>query len=219
MIMNPVFTYMDALGYLAAGIVFLTFCMRTMTSLRLTAIASNVAFISYSIAAQLTPILVLHSALLALNLTQLFRIRRQLSRSETAALKAASGDFSDGFAWLLPMTRKRRFERGERLFAKGDPSEALFVIRQGRVMLPELGITLGPGEILGEISLFSADRTRTATALAAEDIEVGEMSEREVHQLCQDHPAFAYNLTQIITRRLVSNLRNAPPSLRMRDAG
>ena len=60
--MNP-----DTIGYLAAGLVFATFCMRSMVPLRLVAIASNVAFIAYAYLGELTPVLVLHGLLMVVN--------------------------------------------------------------------------------------------------------------------------------------------------------
>jgi len=59
------------LGYLAAGLVFATFCTKRMISLRTLAISSNIAFIGYSYLGELRPILILHAALLPLNLHRL----------------------------------------------------------------------------------------------------------------------------------------------------
>lgn len=58
-------------GYLASSLVFATFYMQKTIPLRIAAIASNVAFILYACSSNLTPILVLHSALLPLNLFRL----------------------------------------------------------------------------------------------------------------------------------------------------
>ena len=58
----------DALGYVAAGLVFATFCAKRMASLRALAIVSNVAFIGYGFLDGLWPILVLHSAMLPMNI-------------------------------------------------------------------------------------------------------------------------------------------------------
>jgi hypothetical protein len=57
----------DALGYVAAGLVFATFCVQRMASLRLLAIASNLAFIGYGYLDSLWPILILHCAMLPIN--------------------------------------------------------------------------------------------------------------------------------------------------------
>jgi hypothetical protein len=58
----------DMLGYVAAGLVFATFCAKRMTSLRALAIVSNVAFIGYGFLDGLWPILILHSAMLPMNI-------------------------------------------------------------------------------------------------------------------------------------------------------
>jgi hypothetical protein len=58
----------DALGYVAAGLVFATFCAQRMASLRALAIASNVAFIGYGFLDSLWPILLLHSTMLPINI-------------------------------------------------------------------------------------------------------------------------------------------------------
>jgi hypothetical protein len=58
----------DALGYVAAGLVFATFYAKRMASLRALAIVSNVAFIGYGFLDGLWPILVLHCAMLPMNI-------------------------------------------------------------------------------------------------------------------------------------------------------
>jgi hypothetical protein len=68
----------DIIGYLAAGLVLATFCTRSMSSLRLIALASNLAFITYGYLADLTPVLILHTILLPVNAYRL----RQLYWSE-----------------------------------------------------------------------------------------------------------------------------------------
>jgi len=66
----------DMLGWLAAGLVFAAFYARQMAPLRGLAIASNLAFISYASLDHLWPIIVLHAAMLPLNL---LRLRQALS--------------------------------------------------------------------------------------------------------------------------------------------
>jgi len=61
----------DLLGYAASALVLATFCMRGMVALRLTAIASNVAFIAYGVSAGIDPVLLLHVLLLPLNALRL----------------------------------------------------------------------------------------------------------------------------------------------------
>jgi CRP/FNR family transcriptional regulator, cyclic AMP receptor protein len=64
-------TITDGMGYLAASLVLATFCAKRMISLRALAIASNVAFITYGLAARLWPIVILHVIMLPLNVIRL----------------------------------------------------------------------------------------------------------------------------------------------------
>ena len=195
----------EIVGYLAAGLVFLTFCMKTMTSLRIVAIASNLCFIVYALTAQLTPILILHGLLLPLNVVRLVQINRY-ARAAQNAEAGPSGDAT--FEWLIPHAKERRLKAGETLFSKGDHGKSMFVIIEGQIRLPEIGVTLGPGALLGEISLFSGDGRRTVGAVAEGPVRLGEITERRVRELYFDNPDFAYSLIRVITRRLLENSRN-----------
>ena len=75
----------DLFGYVASILVFGTFYMKRMMPLRLTAIASNLAFISYAWAYGLTPILLLHGALLPLNIMRLVELRRLTAKGGPGA--------------------------------------------------------------------------------------------------------------------------------------
>jgi len=58
-------------GYLAATLVFATFCTSRMVPLRAFAIGSNIAFIGYGYLGELWPILILHAAMLPMNVHRL----------------------------------------------------------------------------------------------------------------------------------------------------
>jgi hypothetical protein len=58
----------EPIGYLASLLVLATFSMRDMVSLRVVAIASNIAFIAYGALAEISPVLLLHMALLPMNM-------------------------------------------------------------------------------------------------------------------------------------------------------
>jgi len=76
-------SFAEALGCLASGLVLLTFGMRTMLPMRVAAIGSNLAFIAYGLALDLSPIWVLHGILLPLNgyrLVQLLQCARRPKR-------------------------------------------------------------------------------------------------------------------------------------------
>ena len=63
--------WVDLSGYIASSLVFLTFYMKGMIPLRLVALCSNVAFLVYAGALHLLPIVILHGALIPVNVHRL----------------------------------------------------------------------------------------------------------------------------------------------------
>jgi CRP/FNR family cyclic AMP-dependent transcriptional regulator len=68
--------WVDLAGYIASSLVFLTFYMRGMIPLRLIALCSNVAFLVYACTLHLLPIVILHGALIPVNICRLMAARR-----------------------------------------------------------------------------------------------------------------------------------------------
>jgi hypothetical protein len=62
----------DVLGFAAAVCVLATFCMRSMRSLRMLALVSNILFMAYAYRIGLLPVLLLHTVLLPINMAYLF---------------------------------------------------------------------------------------------------------------------------------------------------
>ena len=94
----------ELLGYLASLFVLAAFCMRGMVSLRVLALASNVAFIAYATLAAIHPVLLLHLVLLPMNawrLAEVLRLRRQLMCTPASAVNTA----------LAPAVARRRRAR------------------------------------------------------------------------------------------------------------
>jgi hypothetical protein len=81
----------EPVGYLASLLVLATFCMRDMVSLRVVAIASNVAFISYGALAGISPVLLLHVVLLPVNVLRLSESVRSASRRRAEATNCTKG--------------------------------------------------------------------------------------------------------------------------------
>ncbi len=156
----------EVLGFLASGLVLLTFGMRTMLPMRLLAICSNLAFISYGLSLGLTPVWALHGILLPLNLYRLRELRQRARRGESAPPGERSPE------QLQPFVAQRRFAAGEVLFRKGEPACELLYILTGRVRLQGVDATLGAGEPLGGIGLAAPDGRRTATAVCESDCEL-----------------------------------------------
>ena len=128
----------DLFGYFASFLVFTTFYMRRMIPLRLIAIASNIAFITYAWLDNLTPILILHGALLPLNLFRLVELQCLVAK----VIKASTEQFS--IDALLPLMQRRFVREKDVLFKADDPAHALFYVLERTLYLPEIDKEMGP---------------------------------------------------------------------------
>lgn len=184
-------------GYLASLLVFAAFYMKTMVPLRIVGIGSNVAFITYSVVEGLIPVLLLHAALLPLNIIRLHQL--------TSLVRELRGRSDMSLESLLPFMTRRRFRAGDTLFRKGDEAYEMFFIRRGAVRLPEIRKTVEVGDVLGEISMFSPDKRRTSSAVADSDGELLCLSDGDVTRLYYQNPGFGLYIIRLITGRLIEN--------------
>src|SRR5262245_20554070 len=67
--------------------------------------------------------------------------------------------------WPLSFMSRENFKKGEYLFKIGDRAEKLFYIAKGMIWLPELNLHIKPGQVIGEMGIFSPDKERTASAI------------------------------------------------------
>ena len=187
----------DVIGYLAATLVFFTFYTKTMIPLRYIAIGSNIVFIIYAWLAQLNPILILHSALLPLNLIRLWQFKKLIAEVG----QVSDGDFS--MEWLFPYMTKFHKKAGEYLFYEGDKADQMFYVVQGTVSLPEVGVERSVGQMLGEIGLFSPTAQRITSVQCKTDCDFLTISADKVIDLYYQNPKFGIYLLRLITGRLV----------------
>ena len=188
----------EVFGYVAAGLVLATFSMRTMVPLRFIGIASNVAFIVYGFIDGLYPVLVLHALLLPLNLYRLAEIRRLIREVEAA---------DSGLRVLLPFMSPVTRPAGATLFRNGDDAVDMFLLTEGRIRLEEFGVDIVPGEVIGEIGVFSPGGKRTATAVCVEDCRLQRITRDRVRELVFQNPRFGFYLLGLIASRLVEDLK------------
>ena len=122
---------------------------------------------------------------------------------------------------LLAIARRRTFGRGEVVFHRGDPANALHLIVQGRVAVAittPLGDTAmlsirGPGEAFGELALVSgASAERSATVSALEQGETRSVAREDFARLRREHPSVDSVLVAILAesvRRLSEQVIDA----------
>lgn len=195
-----------ALGMLGVGFSFASFVMKRMLPLRVLALVANVCFIAYGFAEWLLPSLVLNTALLPVNARRLWEINK-LSKE----IARATQD-SPVSQWLLPHMRHRSFKAGEVLFHKGDVADKLIYVAAGELRLAETGRLIGPGELIGEIGLFSPERRRTQTTVCETDGELYQMTDEMIFQLYYQHPNLGFYLMRLVAERLLRDVRRVEGS-------
>lgn len=98
---------------------------------------------------------------------------------------------------------------GDEIFHKGDPGDALYVIRTGWVKIvtedahgEELVLNqCGPSDAIGEMSLVDG-QPRSASVVALSDAEIYRLSRDNFLSILDDHPALALDIIRNISARL-----------------
>jgi len=190
----------DYLGYVASALVLCTFCTKTMMPLRIIALGSNVAFISYGAMLQLYPVLILHAVLLPLNvwrLSEIFRLVKQVR---------ATNDDDQVFSALKPFAKRMTAQRGDVVMRKGDPSDALYLVIDGYLWVEDAEVELGPGSIVGEMGVLSRTHLRTATVDARSDCVLGRVSTEDFQRVYFTNPSLGLSLVRLVIDRLTREL-------------
>jgi CRP/FNR family transcriptional regulator, cyclic AMP receptor protein len=195
--------WFEPIGYAGSVLMFLTFFMKTMIPLRVTAIAANVVMITYTALAGVIPVLVLQSCLLPLNILRFVQMKRLVARVKDAA----RGDFE--IKPLLPFMKRERHVDGDVLFRTGDRGDCMYFLQRGTVRLQEIEVELHAGDVFGEIGLLTADKHRTATAVCVGECELYRVTQQVVFQLFYQKPEFSFFLVRLVTKRLLDNLEEA----------
>jgi len=194
------------LGLVAAALYFTSYSMKSMLPLRALAIASNVFFIAYGYVQSSLPELVLHSVLLPLNASRLWEIRKL-----TEEIARATQD-SPVSQWLLPHMTRRAFKAGDIVFRKGDLADEVVYIVSGQLRLQEHDQILGPGELIGEIGLFSPDKKRTQSIICETDGELYRMTDEMIYRLYYQNPKLGFYFMRLIVERLLRDIRRGAVS-------
>jgi CRP-like cAMP-binding protein len=89
-----------------------------------------------------------------------------------------------------------QFSAGKVLIERGKPGTGLYVVMKGHLVVeaPEGTRELGPGSVIGERALLSADGMRTARVRALSDGVAVAVERAEIDRLCAEDAAFAERL-------------------------
>ena len=188
--------YAELVGVAAAIASLYAANSRTIIPLRVAAIAANALAIAYSGMHGTYPTFALNAVLLPLNAWRLYGMRKLIHDID----KAASSDLNA--AWLLPYMRPVAFKAGEVIMTRGDYAHGAFYIASGDVEVVEIGKTVGPGSLIGEIGLFTPNGRRISTVRAKTDVQAARIDYDRFKELYYQNPEFGFRLLHLIVGRL-----------------
>jgi CRP/FNR family transcriptional regulator len=111
---------------------------------------------------------------------------------------------------LARRTSKKRLQRGEMLFAEGDPCTGLFLVVSGKMRIYKLSASgreqvlaiEGPGSSFAELPVFDGGNYPAAAAAASEEAELLFISRKDFQNLCREHPDVALKVIAVVGGRL-----------------
>ena len=117
---------------------------------------------------------------------------------------------------------KRSYKLGEKIFALGEVSDELLLIRRGsvRILLPldekqsHHLATFGRGDFIGEMA-FLDGAARSANAVAFSDTDIYALSRQRFDVLAREHKRLAINLFEGLARMLAIRMRFTNAELRL----
>jgi len=107
------------------------------------------------------------------------------------------------------LVMERNYQKGRIIFVEGEPGEAVYFLREGRVKISKQSDDgreqilhfIHPGEMFAEVILFDGG-DYPATAEAVEDSKIGLIKNQEMERITLNNPGIALGILKIMSRRL-----------------
>ncbi|MCI0467511.1 MAG: cyclic nucleotide-binding domain-containing protein [Beijerinckiaceae bacterium] len=185
---------------------------KRMIPLRTMAMLGNVLGIAAGASTGSLALFLKHAVNLPLNAVRLKEMNRLIAKVRGA------GETDLRLDWLKPFMHPRALKAGSQVFSKGDIATEAFLLVEGRVVIPEKSAEMVPGEIFGEMALFTDGGKRTASAICASDARLLVITYEQFEQLYFQNPEFGLYLVRLIVRRLGAE-HEEPGAARVSAAG
>ena len=199
----------------AAGLTISSSFVKTMVPLRWLAVCSNVGFLAYGVLHPQWVMALMHGVLLPINCVRLAEMKRLTRRVRAATAERRSlGPVAEAVHEEQPSTRPATC-----IFRQGDEAEHLYILVEGRVEFVEIGATLGPGQMFGEIAFFTPDRRRTLTARCVDDCLILSLNQSTLRELYFQNPSFGFEIVGLIAGRLLADTTRLRGQLAEKHAG
>ncbi|GAA4284619.1 Crp/Fnr family transcriptional regulator [Brevibacterium daeguense] len=110
---------------------------------------------------------------------------------------------------LVKFMKPRSLRRGTVLFTEGDPGDELYIVSSGKLKIgrespdgrENLLSVIGPGEIIGELTLFDPG-ARSTTVTAVSQTELLSLKHEDLMSWLRERPQAAMNLLKALAQRL-----------------
>jgi hypothetical protein len=168
--------------------------MRTMPALRLVGSIAAVLAIAAGAVAGIAWLWIGATMALAVNLWRDHEAR--------ATVRRLAGETDPSPGALFAFVAREQLAPGQTLFKRGDPGEEMYLVVEGEIEIVEIGKTMGPGQVLGEVALLVPTHRRTATARAKTAVTLARMTRRDMELTALQNPAFGFELLKLVARRL-----------------
>lgn len=135
---------------------------------------------------------------------------KKAALDQLRAIPVYRGLSEDDLRMLSGVARTRLYQKGEQIFAEGDPAEHFHMIVRGRVKVfrvtpagKDLILTLlGPGDPVGAVAVYM-ETDFPATAQALEDTVVVQIPSGSFYELLDRSPSLVRGLLLGMTQRLM----------------
>jgi len=116
----------------------------------------------------------------------------------------------DQLALIEERVTERFYRRGTVIFLEGDPGDGFYYVKSGKVKIikatddgrEHIIKLLSPGDLFAEVLLFN-NLPYPATAIAAEDSEVGTIKNADLERLVLNNNSLALQLIKALSQRLL----------------
>jgi hypothetical protein len=185
---------------LASAFVVATYSTKTMVPLRIFGILTNLIMIVSAVFSHQYGTMLLHIFLLPMNSYRLYQMLKLIKGVKTSLHEDLNMD------WLKPFMTRSQCKKGDVLFAKDAIADAMYYTVSGRYRLTEMGIEIGPGQLIGELGMLAPSNRRTASFECIEDGVLLSVKYSQVEELYYQNPSFGFYFLKISTARLFDNI-------------
>jgi cAMP-dependent protein kinase regulator len=116
----------------------------------------------------------------------------------------------DALERILATSSELECPAGQVLIRADDPGAGMFVIEEGTVVVEAPGgqtIDLGPGEVVGELSLLVPESTRVARVRAKTPVRCLAVNRATLEDLLESEPKFTVAMLRVVAQRLWNVMR------------